>query len=72
MFFALFGPKDVFDMDDAALRDRLGGTYRGQQLDDLINTFKAARLDARPTMWIDAECRSVDDLDAEERKVWDR
>lgn len=34
--------------------------------------WPAYDLETRPTMWIDAECRSVDDLDAEEREVWDR
>ncbi|KRA98022.1 para-nitrobenzyl esterase [Devosia sp. Root685] len=49
VFFASFGPKDVFDMDDAALRERLSGTYQGEQLDDLVNTFKASRPDASPS-----------------------
>ena len=29
-------------------------------------------LDTRPTMWIDAECKSVNHVDGEEREVWVR
>ena len=49
VFFSTFGPRDVFDMDEAGLRERLGATYQGETLDDLISTFRSSRPEASPS-----------------------
>jgi hypothetical protein len=47
VFFSLFGPPDIFRIDEAGLRARLSGTYPGAELDRIITTFRvAARRDA--------------------------
>jgi para-nitrobenzyl esterase len=48
VFFSLFGPPDVFNIDDAGLRERLGGTYQGDELDTIITTFQGSRPEATP------------------------
>jgi para-nitrobenzyl esterase len=48
VFFSLFGPPDVFSIDEAGLRGRLGGTYQGAELDRVIATFRASRPGATP------------------------
>ncbi|BEL06677.1 carboxylesterase/lipase family protein [Actinoplanes sichuanensis] len=48
VFFSLFGPKDVFGIDDAGLRSRLSGTYQGAELDEIIATFRRSRPRATP------------------------
>lgn len=49
VFFSTFGPPDVFNMDETGLRERLGGTYKGAELDKIIATFQASRPDASPS-----------------------
>lgn len=49
VFFASFGPKDVFAMDDAGLRERLSSTYQGDKLDGIIAAFRTSRPDASPS-----------------------
>jgi para-nitrobenzyl esterase len=48
VFFSLFGPADVFRIDEAGLRNRLSGTYQGAELDRIINTFRKSRPGATP------------------------
>jgi para-nitrobenzyl esterase len=48
VFFSLFGPPDVFRIDEAGLRARLSGTYPGAELDRIIATFRASRPGATP------------------------
>lgn len=48
VFFSLFGPPDIFNIDDAGLRERLSGTYQGDELETIIATFKGSRPDATP------------------------
>ncbi|MET8150862.1 carboxylesterase/lipase family protein [Actinoplanes sp. NPDC049668] len=48
VFFSLFGPPDVFRIDEAGLRSRLGDTYQGAELDRIIDTFRTSRPDATP------------------------
>ncbi|WP_433788685.1 carboxylesterase/lipase family protein [Actinoplanes sp. CA-252034] len=48
VFFSLFGPKDVFSIDDAGLRSRLSATYPGAELDRIIATFRRSRPRATP------------------------
>ncbi|MFI1996424.1 carboxylesterase/lipase family protein [Actinoplanes sp. NPDC020271] len=48
VFFSLFGPPDIFRIDDAGLRRELGKTYRGAELDRIIATFRHSRPDATP------------------------
>jgi para-nitrobenzyl esterase len=48
VFFSLFGPPDIFNIDDAGLRERLSGTYQGEELESIIATFKGSRPDATP------------------------
>ena len=48
VFFSLFGPPDVFRIDEAGLRSRLSGTYQGPELDRIINTFRRSRPGATP------------------------
>jgi para-nitrobenzyl esterase len=48
VFFSLFGPPDVFRIDEAGLRARLSGTYPGAELDRIIDTFRRSRPSATP------------------------
>ncbi|MFF5081780.1 carboxylesterase/lipase family protein [Actinoplanes sp. NPDC000266] len=48
VFFSLFGPPDVFRIDEAGLRSRLSGTYPGAELDRIIATFRRSRPGATP------------------------
>jgi para-nitrobenzyl esterase len=48
VFFSLFGPPDIFRIDEAGLRSRLSGTYPGAELDRIIGTFRASRPGATP------------------------
>ncbi|MFI6077333.1 carboxylesterase/lipase family protein [Actinoplanes sp. NPDC051343] len=48
VFFSLFGPPDIFNIDEAGLRSALGGTYQGAELDRIISTFHRSRPDATP------------------------
>jgi para-nitrobenzyl esterase len=48
VFFSLFGPPDIFSIDEAGLRVRLSSTYQGAELDQIIATFHASRPDATP------------------------
>ncbi|WP_229687330.1 carboxylesterase/lipase family protein [Micromonospora parathelypteridis] len=48
VFFSLFGPPDVFRLDEAGLRSRLSGTYQGAELDRIIATFRRSRPKATP------------------------
>lgn len=48
VFFSLFGPPDIFSIDETGLRSRLSGTYQGAELDRIINTFRTSRADATP------------------------
>jgi para-nitrobenzyl esterase len=48
VFFSLFGPPDIFRIDDAGLRSRLSGTYQGAELDRIIATFRRSRPAATP------------------------
>ncbi|SNY53486.1 carboxylesterase/lipase family protein [Paractinoplanes atraurantiacus] len=48
VFFSLFGPPDIFRIDEAGLRSRLSGTYQGADLDRVIATFRRSRPGATP------------------------
>jgi para-nitrobenzyl esterase len=48
VFFSLFGPPDIFGIDEAGLRRQLSGTYQGAELDEIIDTFHRSRPDATP------------------------
>jgi para-nitrobenzyl esterase len=48
VFFSLFGPPDIFKIDEAGLRTALGSTYQGAELDEIIATFHRTRPDATP------------------------
>ncbi|MEU8238256.1 carboxylesterase family protein [Actinoplanes missouriensis] len=48
VFFSLFGPPDIFRIDDAGLRRELSRTYQGAELDRIIETFRRSRPDATP------------------------
>jgi para-nitrobenzyl esterase len=48
VFFSLFGPPDIFNIDEAGLRARLSSTYQGAELDRIISTFHRSRPDATP------------------------
>lgn len=48
VFFSLFGPPDIFRIDEAGLRRELSTTYQGAELDDIISTFHRSRPDATP------------------------
>ncbi|MDX3726000.1 carboxylesterase/lipase family protein [Streptomyces caniscabiei] len=49
VFFSLFGPPDIFTIDEAGLRSRLSTTYQGAELDRTIRIFHATRPHATPT-----------------------
>ncbi|GAB7036981.1 MULTISPECIES: carboxylesterase/lipase family protein [Catenuloplanes] len=48
VFFSLFGPPDIFRIDEAGLRRELSRTYQGAELDRIIATFRASRPAATP------------------------
>jgi para-nitrobenzyl esterase len=48
VFFSLFGPPDIFNIDEAGLRAALSGTYQGAELDQIIDTFHRSRPGATP------------------------
>lgn len=48
VFFSLFGPPDIFTIDEAGLRSRLSTTYQGAELDRIIRAFQATRPHATP------------------------
>ncbi|WP_405741982.1 carboxylesterase family protein [Streptomyces sp. NBC_00028] len=48
VFFSLFGPPDIFRIDEAGLRRELGRTYQGTELDRVIEVFHRSRPDATP------------------------
>jgi para-nitrobenzyl esterase len=48
VFFSLFGPPDIFKIDDAGLRTALSSQYQGAELDQIIQTFRRSRPDATP------------------------
>jgi para-nitrobenzyl esterase len=48
VFFSLFGPPDIFRIDDAGLRRELGRIYQGAELDRIIATFRRSRPTATP------------------------
>jgi para-nitrobenzyl esterase len=48
VFFSLFGPPDIFRIDDAGLRSRLSSTYQGAELDRVIAVFRRSRPRATP------------------------
>jgi para-nitrobenzyl esterase len=48
VFFSLFGPPDIFRIDEAGLRRELSRTYQGTELDQIIATFHRSRPDATP------------------------
>jgi para-nitrobenzyl esterase len=48
VFFSLFGPPDIFRIDEAGLRQELSRTYQGDELDQIIATFRASRPTATP------------------------
>ena len=48
VFFSLFGPPDIFGIDEAGLRMRLSGSYQGAELDRIIATFRRSRPSATP------------------------
>ena len=48
VFFSLFGPTDIFTIDEAGLRKALSTTYQGAELDQIISTFHKSRPDATP------------------------
>jgi para-nitrobenzyl esterase len=48
VFFSLFGPPDIFRIDEAGLRTALSSTYQGAELDQIINTFHRSRPGATP------------------------
>ncbi|MEV6850077.1 carboxylesterase family protein [Actinoplanes sp. NPDC051411] len=49
VFFSLFGPTDIFHLDEAGLRQHLSSTYQGAELDRIIATFHRSRPDATPS-----------------------
>src|SRR3954453_17498548 len=48
VFFSLFGPPDIFRIDEAGLPRELSSTYQGAELDQIIRTFHTSRPDATP------------------------
>ncbi|MEU6799030.1 carboxylesterase family protein [Nonomuraea wenchangensis] len=48
VFFSLFGPRDIFSIDDAGLRRALSSTYQSPELDQIIDTFRTSRPGATP------------------------
>ncbi|MED7931672.1 carboxylesterase family protein [Nonomuraea sp. LP-02] len=48
VFFSLFGPRDIFSIDEAGLRRALSGTYQGAELGQIIETFRTSRPGATP------------------------
>ena len=48
VFFSLFGPPDIFRIDDVGLRRELSRTYQGAELDRIITTFRRSRPGATP------------------------
>ena len=48
VFFSLFGPPDIFTIDEAGLRSQLSRTYQGAELDRIIATFRRSRPAATP------------------------
>ncbi|GIM97095.1 carboxylesterase/lipase family protein [Paractinoplanes toevensis] len=48
VFFSLFGPPDIFNIDEAGLRTNLSSTYQGAELDRIIATFRHSRPAATP------------------------
>lgn len=48
VFFSLFGPPDIFNIDEAGLRERLAGSFEGERLEEIISTFQQSRPDASP------------------------
>jgi para-nitrobenzyl esterase len=48
VFFSLFGPPDIFNIDEAGLRTALSSTYQGAELDRIIRTFHKSRPGATP------------------------
>jgi para-nitrobenzyl esterase len=48
VFFSLFGPPDIFRIDEAGLRSQLSSTYQGTELDRIIETFHRSRPGATP------------------------
>jgi para-nitrobenzyl esterase len=48
VFFSLFGPPDIFTIDEAGLRRELSHTYQGAELDRIIATFHRSRPTATP------------------------
>jgi len=48
VFFSLFGPPDIFRIDEAGLRRELSSTYQGAELDRIIETFRRSRPAATP------------------------
>src|SRR3954453_22388461 len=48
VFFSLFGPPDIFRIDEAGLRRELSSTYQGAELDQIIATFRRSRPTATP------------------------
>jgi para-nitrobenzyl esterase len=48
VFFSLFGPPDIFKIDEAGLRSRLSSTYQAAELDRIIATFRRSRPQATP------------------------
>jgi para-nitrobenzyl esterase len=48
VFFSLFGPPDIFRIDEAGLRRELSRTYQGAELDQIIATFRKSRPTATP------------------------
>ncbi|MEU7872473.1 carboxylesterase family protein [Dactylosporangium sp. NPDC049140] len=48
VFFSLFGPPDIFRIDEAGLRRELSSTYPGAELDRIIRTFRTSRPGATP------------------------
>jgi len=48
VFFSLFGPPDIFSIDEAGLRRELSSMYQGAELDQIIETFHRTRPYATP------------------------
>ena len=48
VFFSLFGPPDIFNIDETGLRTALSSTYQGAELDQILATFHRSRPDATP------------------------
>lgn len=48
VFFSLFGPPDIFRIDEVGLRRELARTYQGAELDRVIDVFHRSRPDATP------------------------